>query len=68
MKSIRFASGSGFWGDALDPAIEVAEKGNIDYLGFDQLAELTMSLLHRQKMKDPTKGYTADIVPYMEKL
>mgnify|MGYP001002766982 CR=1 FL=1 len=68
MKTVRIACGSGYWGDALDPAIELAEKGNIDYLGFDHLAELTMALLHKQKEKNPSKGYIPDIVPWFEKL
>lgn len=68
MKTIRLASGSGYWGDALDPAVEVCEKGNIDYLGFDHLAELSMSILHKMKAKDPNKGYIPDLVPWMEKL
>ena len=68
MKNVRIGCGSGYWGDALDPAIEIAEKGNVDYLGFDHLAELTMAILHRQKTKDPTAGYIPDIVPWFEKL
>lgn len=68
MKKVRIGCGSGYWGDALDPAVEIAEKGNVDYLGFDHLAELTMAILARQKAKDPSKGYIADIVPWFEKL
>ena len=47
--TVRIGSGSGFWGDAMDPAIELLEKGELDYLCFDFLAELTMALLQRQK-------------------
>lgn len=68
MKSVRIGCGSGYWGDALDPAVEIAEKGNVDYMGFDHLAELTMAILARQKAKDPTKGYIPDIVPWFETL
>lgn len=68
MKKVRIGCGSGYWGDALDPAVEIAEKGNVDYMGFDHLAELTMAILARQKAKDPTKGYIPDIVPWFEKL
>ena len=46
---IRLGAGSGFWGDAMDPAKELLQKGELDYLGFDFLAELTMALLQRQK-------------------
>ena len=65
---VRVGCGSGYWGDNLDPAIELAEKGNLEYMGFDLLAELTMALLHRQKLKDPNRGYIPDIVPWFEKL
>ncbi len=68
MKKIRIGCGSGYWGDALDPAIELAEKGDVQYLGFDHLAELTMCLLHKQKQKDPTKGYIPDITGHFKAL
>ena len=63
---IRLGAGSGFWGDALDPAVELLEKGNLDYLGFDFLAELTMAILQRQKLKSPEAGYVPDVVTYMK--
>lgn len=66
MRRVRIGSGSSYWGDMLDPAVELAEKGEVQYMGFDHLAELTMSVLQRQKAKDPTKGYIADIVPFMK--
>ena len=53
MKSIRIGCGSASWGDMLDPAVELAERGNVQYIGFDHLAELTMSILQRMKQKDP---------------
>lgn len=66
MKStVRLGSGSGFWGDALDPAIELVERGELDYLGMDYLAELTMALLQRQRLRKPEEGYIPDIVPHM---
>ena len=68
MKKVRIGCGSGYWGDALDPAVELAEKGNLDYLGFDHLAELTMAILARQKAKDPTKGFIPDVIPWFDKL
>ena len=63
---IRLGAGSGFWGDSLDPAMEVLEKGKLDYLGFDFLAELSMALLQRQKQKNPQLGYVPDAVQYMK--
>jgi len=66
MKKIRLGCGSASWGDMLDPAVELVEKGEIDYLGFDHLAELTMSILQRMKNKDPKRGYIPDFIPWME--
>lgn len=65
---IRLGSGSGFWGDALDPAAESLRKGRLDYLCMDYLAELTMALLQRAKMKDPQAGYIPDLADHMRVL
>jgi hypothetical protein len=65
-QTVRLGAGSGFWGDAIDPAIELLEKGKLDYLCFDFLAELTMALLQRQKLKNPALGYIPDAVQYMK--
>ncbi|MDB5772724.1 MAG: hypothetical protein JWM42_3098 [Burkholderia sp.] len=62
---VRLGAGSGFWGDAMDPAVELLDKGQLDYLCFDFLAELTMALLQRQKLKNPSAGYIPDAVQYM---
>jgi hypothetical protein len=67
-QKIRIGSGSGFWGDALDPALELLEKGELDYLCFDFLAELTMALLQRQKLKNPQLGYVPDAIQYMKEM
>ena len=61
--SIRIASGQGFWGDLLTAPIDQVRKGPIDYLVMDYLAEVTMSILQKQKMKDPALGYARDLVP-----
>lgn len=63
--TVRIGAGSGFWGDALDPALELLEKGQLDYLSFDFLAELTMALLQRLRAKNPQAGYVPDVVDYM---
>lgn len=68
MKSIRVGCGSASWGDMLDPALELAEHGDVQYIGFDHLAELTMSILQRMKQKDPARGFIPDLVPWMRKL
>ena len=63
---VRLGAGSGFWGDAMDPAMELLDQGRLDYLCFDFLAELTMALLQRQKLKNPALGYIPDAVQYMK--
>lgn len=65
VERVRLGAGSGFWGDAQDPAQELLERGNLDYLCFDYLAELTMALLQRQKLKRPDAGYVPDAVQTM---
>lgn len=54
---IRIGCGAGFSGDRLDPSIVLAEKGELDYLVLECLAERTIALAQKRKMKDPTKGY-----------
>lgn len=61
----RVGSGSGFWGDMIDPAVELIERGELDYIGFDLLAELTVSVLTRAKAKDPSRGHIPDVTPIM---
>ena len=59
-KSVRIASGSGFWGDWPQAPIDQVKKGPVDYLVMDYLAEVTMSILHKQKSRDSSKGYATD--------
>src|SRR5512140_2132302 len=66
--SIRIASGQGFWGDLLTAPVDQVTKGPIDYLVMDYLAEVTMSILQKQKRKDPSLGYARDLVPLMERI
>ena len=67
-RHVRLGAGSGFWGDALDPAVELLERGRLDYLSMDYLAELTMALLQRQKLKDANSGYIPDLPVHMRAL
>lgn len=60
--SIRIASGQGFWGDLLNAPIDQVRKGPIDYLVMDYLAEVTMSIMQKQKMRNPDYGYARDFV------
>ncbi|MDQ3516146.1 MAG: DUF1446 domain-containing protein, partial [Gemmatimonadota bacterium] len=65
-KLVRVAAGQGFWGDDLDAPRRQAEGGEIDYLMLDYLAEVTMSILQKQKERDPAMGYARDFVGAIE--
>jgi hypothetical protein len=67
-EKIRIASGQGFWGDLLTAPIDQVTKGPIDYMMMDYLAEVTMSIMQKQKMKNPALGYAKDLVPLMEQI
>ncbi len=56
-QKIRIGCGAGFSGDRLEPAIVLAEKGELDYLVLECLAERTIALAQKRKLQDPTKGY-----------
>jgi hypothetical protein len=66
--SIRIASGQGFWGDLQRAPIDQARLGPIDYLVMDYLAEVTMSILQKQKLKNPELGYARDFVEVVTEL
>lgn len=57
MKRIRIGCGAGYSGDRIEPAVELAEKGDIDYLVFECLAERTIAMAQRARMQDPDAGY-----------
>jgi len=65
---IRIASGQGFWGDLPSAPIDQVRKGPIDYLVMDYLAEVTMSIMQKQKIKDPNLGYAKDLVPLLAEI
>jgi hypothetical protein len=65
MTSIRIASGQGFWGDQLDAPRQQVENGPLDYLMLDYLAEVTMSIMQKQRARNPALGYARDFVPLM---
>ena len=65
---LRIASGQGFWGDLQRAPIDQARRGPIDVLVMDYLAEVTMSILQKQKLRDPALGYARDFVEVVTEL
>jgi hypothetical protein len=65
---IRIAAGQGFWGDLPDAPVRQVEGGPIDYLMLDYLAEVTMSIMQKQRSRDPSAGYAKDFVPLMKQI
>ena len=65
---IRIASGQGFWGDLIDAPYNQVTKGEVDYLVMDYLAEVTMSILQKQKMRNPNLGYARDLPDLMKRI
>jgi hypothetical protein len=67
-RTIRIASGLGFYGDSWDPVMSAVERGGIQYVASDHLAELTLAILAKDREKDPSLGYARDVVPMLLKL
>ena len=67
-KKVRIGSGQGFWGDSLDAPVRMVEDGPLDYLMMDYLAEVTMSIMQKQRSRNPAMGYARDFVPLMERV
>jgi hypothetical protein len=67
-EKIKIAGGQGFWGDLLDAPVRQVEGGEIDYLMLDYLAEVTMSIMQKQRARDPRAGYARDFVPLMREI
>ena len=65
---VRIAAGQGFWGDLPDAPVRQVEGGPVDYLMLDYLAEVTMSIMQKQKARDPNAGYARDFVPLMKQI
>lgn len=66
--SIRIASGQGFWGDLLSAPLSQVRNGPIDYLMLDYLAEVTMSIVQKQKMRNPALGYARDLISTVDEI
>lgn len=67
-RTVRIAAGQGFWGDWLEAPVRQVRGGPIDYLVLDYLAEVTMSILQKQRSRDPATGYARDFVSQMERI
>src|SRR2546423_14683171 len=65
---IRIACGQGFWGDMLDAPVRQVREGPIDYLMLDYLAEVTMSIMQKQRARDRSMGYARDFVPLLREI
>jgi hypothetical protein len=65
---VRVAGGQGFWGDLLTAPIDQVRNGPIDYLMLDYLAEVTMSIMQKQRARDPKAGYAKDFVSLMREI
>jgi hypothetical protein len=68
VKTVRIGAGLGFYGDAWHPVATSIERGEVQYIGSDHLSELTLAILQKDRMKDPTAGHTRDLVPMMTAL
>ncbi|MDJ0837209.1 MAG: DUF1446 domain-containing protein [Acidobacteriota bacterium] len=67
-RTIRIGNAQGFWGDSVDEPVRMLELGHVDYITMDYLAELTMSIMQRQKLKDPKRGYAYDFVQFIDRV
>ena len=67
-ETVRVAGGQGLWGDLLTAPVDQVRKGPIDYLMLDYLAEVTMSILQKQRARDPQAGYARDFVSLMREI
>lgn len=67
-EKIRVAGGQGFWGDLLNAPVRQVREGQIDYLMLDYLAEVTMSILQKQRSRKPEAGYARDFVDLMREI
>lgn len=68
MTKVSIGGGQGFWGDSNDAAIHMIHKGNLNYMACDYLAELTLSIMERQKLRNPQAGYARDFIGLMDEI
>ena len=65
MTSVRIGAGQGFYGDTPDGAVAVAERGEVAYICCDALAELTMAILQKDRLRDAGGGFARDLPTFM---
>ena len=68
MSKVVVGGGQGFWGDSNDAAIHMVRNSNIDYMACDYLAELTLSIMQRQKLRNPKAGFARDFVGLIQEI
>ena len=66
-KIVKIANGQGFWGDSNQAPVDLIEHSDIDYLTMDYLAEVTLSIMQKQKNKNPKAGYALDFIVFLKK-
>ena len=66
--TVRIGNGQGFWGDSVDAPARLLRGGPIDYITMDYLAEVTMSIMQRQKVRNPERGYATDFVRFVDEV
>jgi hypothetical protein len=64
---VRIGNGQGFWGDSIDAPLELLTRGALDYMGLDYLAEVTLSIMMRQRLRDSRRGYAADFIALLRR-
>lgn len=68
MKQVVIGGGQGFWGDSPDAAIHMVRRADLNYMACDYLAELTLSIMARQKLQNPAAGYARDFLELMKEI
>ena len=68
MKSIRIGAGLGFYGDHWEPVVASIQRGDVQFIASDHLAELTLAILQKDRQRDPSLGYARDVVPMLLRL
>jgi hypothetical protein len=67
-KKVLVANGQGFWGDSILGPVRLLREGPLDYLTLDYLAEVTLSIMQKQRSRDPRAGYATDFVKLVERV